>query len=109
MGRVAVAFGMPDDGTGILDRSADGVPVTGAREGGTPSLVLTGAGALLSGPVDPAQAWPAAEEPGSEWDATMNQVWYQLTGAERERFGHCFSVMVLKALGLCSCGKEVGP
>src|SRR5262249_50384908 len=27
-------------------------------------------------------------------------LWFQLAGPERQRFGHCYSLMVLKALGL---------
>jgi hypothetical protein len=31
---------------------------------------------------------------------TLHQLWFQLPVPERQRFGHCFSAMVLKALGL---------
>ena len=31
---------------------------------------------------------------------TLQQLWFQLLVTERQRFGHCFSAMLLKALGL---------
>jgi hypothetical protein len=31
---------------------------------------------------------------------TLRQLWFQLPDPERQRFGHCFSAMLLKALGL---------
>ena len=31
---------------------------------------------------------------------TLQQIWFQLPVPERQRFGHCFSAMLLKALGL---------
>ncbi|HKB38832.1 MAG TPA: hypothetical protein VKD72_20480 [Gemmataceae bacterium] len=40
----------------------------------------------------------------------LQQVWFQLPGPDRQRFGHCFSSMVLKALGLRPCPiQEVQP
>jgi len=33
---------------------------------------------------------------------TLQQLWFQLPVPERQRFGHCFSAMLLKALGLRS-------
>jgi hypothetical protein len=31
---------------------------------------------------------------------TLHQLWFQLSVPDRQRFGHFFSAMVLKALGL---------
>jgi hypothetical protein len=31
---------------------------------------------------------------------TLHHLWFQLPIPDRQRFGHCFSAMVLKALGL---------
>ena len=31
---------------------------------------------------------------------TLQQLWFPLPVPERRRFGHCFSAMLLKALGL---------
>jgi hypothetical protein len=40
------------------------------------------------------------DEEGPCWgqQVTLQQVWFQLSPTERQRFGHCFSRMVLKAL-----------
>jgi hypothetical protein len=33
----------------------------------------------------------------------LNHIWLELSASDRQRFGHCFSFMVLKALGLRPC------
>jgi hypothetical protein len=38
---------------------------------------------------------------------TLHQLWFQLSVPDRQRFGHCFSAMVLKALGLLTSTPEV--
>jgi hypothetical protein len=109
MGRVAVTVGTPDSSASVLDRCTDKVLLQGSQTSGTSSLWPAGAGSLLSKPADQMQARYTAEKSASEQDVTVRQVWYQLAGPERQRFGQCFSVMVLKALGLRSCEKEVLP
>jgi len=39
----------------------------------------------------------------------LHQLWFQLPASERQRFGHCFSAMVLKALGLRPSTQELTP
>jgi hypothetical protein len=38
----------------------------------------------------------------------LHAIWFQLSLPDRQRFGHRFSGMVLKALGLRSCPIEGG-
>jgi len=39
-------------------------------------------------------------------DIGLHAIWFQLSLTDRQRFGHRFSGMVLKALGLRSCPTE---
>jgi hypothetical protein len=43
------------------------------------------------------------EEASKEQEIVLHEIWSQLSLLERQRFGHCFSFMVLKALGLRPC------
>jgi hypothetical protein len=38
----------------------------------------------------------------------LREIWFQLSMPDRQQFGHRFSGMVLKALGLRSCPTEEG-
>jgi hypothetical protein len=51
---------------------------------------------------------PPLEEPPAGTDIGLHAIWFQLSLADRQRFGHRFSGMVLKALGLRSCSNEEG-
>jgi hypothetical protein len=48
------------------------------------------------------QSVPHSAAPGIE----LHEIWFQLSLSDRQRFGHCFSAMVLKALGLRACSTE---
>jgi hypothetical protein len=41
-------------------------------------------------------------------DVGLHAIWFQLSLPDRQRFGHRFSGMVLKALGLRPCPAEEG-
>jgi hypothetical protein len=43
-----------------------------------------------------------------ERDFALHAIWFQLSLLDRQRFGHRFSGMVLKALGLRPCPDEEG-
>ena len=103
MGRTAVAFGTPESRPSVMDRLACG-PLFASQEPGrdsSDSIART------------APALPDAtkcEEPGSfeneliqETEMILPRLWLELSLPERERFGCCFSSLVLKALGLRAC------
>src|SRR5262249_58292721 len=100
MGRTAFTRGTPDRGTSVVDRSASGLLCAVERSSGDSSLGAPGAGPILPGLAEgPPQTSPD-EDPQAEPE--LNQIWLELSAPERQRFGHCFSFMVLKALHLRS-------
>jgi hypothetical protein len=48
------------------------------------------------------------EESLTERELALHAIWFQLSLPDRQRFGHRFSGMVLKALGLRPCPDEEG-
>ena len=102
MGRAATAVGTTDRRPGILDRSG-----TGDSPGARIDLRILPSGLLElarychglrkgRGKRRPSKGRP----PGP--DVGLHAIWFQLSLPDRQRFGHCFSLMVLKALGLRS-------
>ena len=51
---------------------------------------------------------PPLQGPAAGPDVGLQSIWFQLSLPDRQRFGHRFSGMVLKALGLRSCPIEGG-
>ena len=49
---------------------------------------------------------PPLEGPPAGPDVALHEIWFQLSLPDRQRFGHRFSGMVLKALGLRPCPTE---
>ena len=102
MGRAATALGTAGRCPGILDRSGRAI----LQERGSTSDPPRGA--PRTGPVLPRAAqgpWqtPPAEGPPAGRDVDLHEIWFRLSLPDRQRFGHRFSGMVLKALGLRSC------
>jgi hypothetical protein len=100
MGRAAAPQRTTNRGAGVVDRSADGGLCPDQGPGGTPAL-----GPSRTGPVLPTSRAAPTETPAPETHAPgqqvmLHQLWFQLPVPDRQRFGHCFSAMVLKALGL---------
>src|SRR5262245_51978235 len=100
MGRVANAQRTTNRGARVVDRSAGGGFRPDQGPSGTPSI-----GPPRTGPVLPASRaappeTPTPETPPSGQPVTLHHLWFQLPAPDRQRFGHCFSAMVLKALGL---------
>src|SRR5260370_14394610 len=87
-------------GAGVVDRLAGGGLCPDPGPARSPSR-----GPARPGPVLPAVApappdKPPPDKPPAGQAVTLHQLWFQLPVPERQRFGHCFSAMVLKALGL---------
>jgi hypothetical protein len=107
MGRAPITVGWSESRTGILDQFAGEMLLSGKGTSGASSGRVAWPGSLLPEPTDPPQTECPAEESEQETDVTMQQMWLQLAGPERQRFGQCFSVMVLKSLGFRSCSEDV--
>lgn len=100
MGRPAASRRATHRRAGVVDRPAPGVLGPDQGPAGTPSLGPAWPGPVLPAPA-PAPPEPVPpEEPATGRELTLQQLWFQLPVPERQRFGHCFSAMLLKALGL---------
>lgn len=100
MGRTAVIDRATDRDAGIVDRSAEECV---SFQSGTSGVAPFGSAGIESASACfAAQAVTTYESQTSAQEGpgiVSSQVWFQLSGPERQRFGHCFSLMVLKALG----------
>jgi hypothetical protein len=103
MGRAPFTVGTTDRSARVLDRSADRVLFPASEPGGDSPRSPSGTGSVLSNPRRRSQADQAAEKPHEEAEVVLHEIWSRLSLPDRQRFGHCFSVMVLKALGLRPC------
>jgi hypothetical protein len=105
MGRATSTLGPTNCGASILDRSAIGL--LGSAEGrtGNSSVSSLRADTLLPGSATCSQADPSSEKTRTQ-EVILHEVWSQLSAPERQRFGHCFSFMLLKALGLRPCSAQ---
>ncbi len=105
MGRAATARGATDRRPGILDRSGRAIlPERGSTSDspcGTP-----GAGPVLSRAAEGPWQTPPLEATRAGRDIALHEIWFQLALPDRQRFGHRFSGMVLKALGLRPCATQ---
>lgn len=101
MGRSTFASGMPDCGAGIMDGSPGGLLCQANWPAGIASLGSPAAGPTLPGSVQCRRESPPDQN--SQTEQELNQIWLELSASDRQRFGCCFSFMVLKALGLRPC------
>ena len=101
MGRAAFALGTPDCGACVMDGSTGGLLFTVDGSSGDSALGSPGAGPMLPGPAPCSRETSPDENTQAEQE--LNHIWLELSAPDRQRFGHCFSFMVLKALGLRSC------
>ena len=107
MGHAATAVGTTDRCPGILDRSGRAIlPERGSTS--DPSLGAPRIGPVLSRAVEGAGQTPPFEGPPAGQAVALHDIWFQLSLPDRQRFGHRFSGMVLKALGLRSCAAREG-
>ena len=102
MGRTPVIDGATDRDAGIVDRSAEECLSFEPRTSGVASVGFAGAESTSASVADQAVTTDEIQRSEQEPAVVSPQVWFQLPGRERQRFGHCFSLMVLKALGLRS-------
>ena len=101
MGRAAFAIGTPDCCAGVVDGLSGGLLGTVDGPSGDSALGSPSTGPLLPGLAPAARETPFDDKPQAEQE--LNQIWLELSAPDRQRFGHCFSFMVLKALGLRPC------
>jgi hypothetical protein len=101
MDRVAVTDWTKDGSAGIVDGSANKSLPTERGARGAPAVRSAGVEPVLSGPTE-----TFAEAPRAEAEVMLQQLWFELPVPDRQRFGHCFSCMVLKALGLRPCPSQ---
>ena len=104
MGRAAFALGTPDGSAGVVDGSTCGLLCTVDWPSGDSALGSLGSGPILPGPASCSRETSSDEDPQAEQE--LNHIWLELSAPDRQRFGHCFSFMVLKALGLRPCCTE---
>jgi hypothetical protein len=100
MGRTPFTVRPADCDAGIVDRLAQECLPLDPGPSGTAAL---GSGGIE--PVSPraAQGSSAVDKIQAsvqESEVAPQHLWFELSGPERQRFGHCFSLMVLKVLGL---------
>lgn len=99
MGRTAVIDGATDRDASIVDRSAEKCISFGSGAGGTASVSNSGNESVSAGHAKQAVAEDEVQAPDQACEVNPAHIWLQLSEPERQRFGHCFSLMVLKALG----------
>lgn len=105
MGRAATAFGTTDRRPGFLDRSGRAIlPERGSAS--DPPRGTPGAGPVLSRAAEGPRQTPPLEATRAGRDVALHEIWFQLALPDRQRFGHRFSGMVLKALGLRPCATQ---
>ncbi len=104
MGRTAIALGTQDRCSCVVDRSVDGLLFTDERRNGSAALGVTRNDPVLSGAATSADTCSCSckNETSTEAEVVLPELWCQLELTERQRFGHCFSSLVLKALGHCA-------
>ena len=107
MGRAATALGTADRRPSILDRSGRAIrPERGSTS--DPPRGTPGVGPVLSRAAEGPRQTPPLEASRAGRNVALHEIWFQLALPDRQRFGHRFSGMVLKALGLRSCPTERG-
>lgn len=109
MGRIAVIDRATDRDAGIVDRFAEKCVSVGPGSSGAASLGAAGVESSSAGPAKPAivqneilqnEIEASEQSCGEGTEGLTPPIWFQLSEPERQRFGQCFSLIVLKALGL---------
>jgi hypothetical protein len=106
MGCAATALGTTDGCAGILDRSVDRAIRHEEGSTGDPSLGAPGTGPVLPAAAEESRQPPSLEGAIAGQEIVLHEIWFQLSLPDRQRFGHRFSGMVLKALGHRSCSAQ---
>jgi hypothetical protein len=98
MDRVAITDRTKNGSARVVDGPANQSLPADRGTRGTPSVRSAGVEPVLSGSTE-----AFAETPRAEAEVILQHLWFELPVPDRQRFGHCFSGMVLKALGLRPC------
>jgi hypothetical protein len=99
MGRAATAHGATDGRACILDRSDDRALRQEDGSTGDPPFGSPRTGPILSGAAEGSRQAPAPGGAIAGREIVLHEIWFQLPLPDRQRFGHRFSGMILKALG----------
>lgn len=99
MGRTAVIDGATDRDASIVDRSAEELLSFEPGAGGTAAVGASGNESVSARSAKQAVFEGEGQASDQEVEVNPAHIWFQLSGPERQRFGQCFSLMVLKALG----------
>jgi hypothetical protein len=102
MGRATTALGATDRCPGVLDRFGREI-LQGRGSSPDPPLGAPRTGPVLSRAGEGRRSAPPREGAPAGPDLDLHAIWFQLSLPDRQRFGHRFSGMILKALGLRSC------
>jgi hypothetical protein len=100
MGRTSVTVGKAGFDACCLDRSTEKCFPLDPGPSGTASFRTVTDESVSPGIAPNATAVAEMQASVQEPAVAPQHLWFQLAGSERQRFGHCFSLMVLKALGL---------
>ena len=106
MGRTAITIGTSDGRPSILDRSGDGSIHFEQATSGDSTSGAPGTGSLLPATAGKPRQTSTLEETITGQEVILNDIWAQLSLPDRQCFGHRFSGMVLKALGLRPCSEK---
>jgi hypothetical protein len=99
MGRTSITVRKTDFDACFLDRSAeDCFPLE--EPSGTASFGAPTSESVSLGTAQRSSSVAEMQTSVREPEVVPQHIWFQLAGSDRQRFGHCFSLMVLKALGL---------
>ena len=109
MGRASATLGTSDGRPVIVDRSAGRTIRRGQQSTRDSAIGALGTGRLLSEAAGEPWQTQTIEEILEGQEVVLSEIWSQLSACDRQCFGHRFSGMALKALGLRPCPtKEVG-
>jgi hypothetical protein len=100
MGRTSVTLRATDRDAGTVDRSAQKCFPLDPGPCGITALGSVGIEPVCPGTSEPSSLNSKIQASVQEAAVAPQHIWFELSGPERQRFGHCFSLMVLKVLGL---------
>jgi hypothetical protein len=106
MGRTAIALGTKDGDSCVMDRLTSGFFSTDEETTRDSSVSVARTGSLLQHATLCDETALPENASKAEAEIVPPELWSQLSLPERQRFGHCFSFMVLKALGLRQCTSQ---
>jgi hypothetical protein len=109
MDRRTVSLGTEEGNACVLDRSSHGQFGCTDGRAGDPALSTPRADTVLPRSTACAQTDLGEETSQGEQTVVLREVWSRLSMPDRQRFGHHFSFMVLKALGLRPCSAQEVP